>query len=242
MCRRGLRDTFSRRGWLEDGARPGDSSPSLPPHTQPTDNKPHRWTPFAAREPHHHALTSVRASGSVTSESHSSRRCSRPLVVSFKTNHWREIRREREAQGKASEVLLTLWVPNRSFREKVNQLRQGGVWTRRTRRCGHRKAEAFHCGMEKALLPRPSCPPLSCDCPLLKVPGLWAFPGKLLPTQAPVGALDPSVPCPALEMGTCGSAQRGHFIGAAGLKRPASAVHGAGSQAPTLPRPPLCSS
>lgn len=116
--------------------------------------------PLAAREPRHHALTSVRASGSVTSESHSSRRCSRPLVVSFKTNHWGEIRREREAQGKASEVPLTLWVPNRNFREKVNQLRQGGLWTRRTRRCGHRKAEAFHCRMDKALLPRPSCPPL----------------------------------------------------------------------------------
>lgn len=106
MCRRGLRDTFSRRGWLEDGARPGDSSPSLPPHTahiQPAS----LLDPLAAREPRPHALTSVRASGSVISESHSSRRCSRPLVVSFKTNHWGEIRREREAQGKASEVPLT---------------------------------------------------------------------------------------------------------------------------------------
>lgn len=77
----------------------GASSPSTgTAHTQTspaTSPHPH----LSAREPQHPALTSVRASGSAISDSHSSRRCSRPLVVSFKTNHCRESR-ERKAWGR----------------------------------------------------------------------------------------------------------------------------------------------
>lgn len=115
-----------------------DSLPSPPlPEFPP-------MTILSAREPLT-LLTSISASGSVSSESHSSLRCSLPLVVSFRTNHcgWEK---ERQVQGWrwAADNLGTI----------VSRLRGGGRLAhperaqhrlRGTRSCGEKNPTLWDC-------------------------------------------------------------------------------------------------